>query len=39
MTRVDRVIRWSTVAAVDIVGLAAAVLSDRHQFELAAGHG
>jgi Protein of unknown function (DUF2637) len=39
MTRADRVIRYSTVAAVAIVGLAAAVLSYRHQFGLAAGHG
>ncbi len=35
----DRVIRWATVSAVASVGLAAAVLSYRHQFELAAGHG
>jgi hypothetical protein len=35
----DRVIRYSTVTAVAAVGLAAAVLSYRHQFELAAGHG
>ncbi len=39
MTRADRVITWATVAAVATVGLAAAVLSYRHQFELAAGHG
>jgi hypothetical protein len=39
MSRTDRVIRWTTVAAVAAVGLAAAVLSYRHQFELAAGHG
>ncbi len=35
----DRVIRWATIAAVATVGLSAAVLSYRHQFELAAGHG
>ncbi len=39
MTRADRVIRYATVAAVSVVGLAAAVLSYRHQYELAAGHG
>ncbi len=39
MTGTDRVIRWSAVGAVTAVGLAAAVLSYRHQFELAAGHG
>jgi hypothetical protein len=35
----DKAIRWATVAAVAVVGLAAAVLSYRHQFDLAAGHG
>jgi hypothetical protein len=35
----DRVIRYSTIGAVASVGLTAAVLSYRHQFELAAGHG
>jgi hypothetical protein len=35
----DKSIRYSTIAAVTAVGLAAAVLSYRHQFELAAGHG
>lgn len=39
MTGAERAIRWSTVAAVAAVGLAAAVLSYRHQYELAAGHG
>jgi Protein of unknown function (DUF2637) len=35
----DKPVRYSTIAAVTAVGLAAAVLSYRHQFELAAGHG
>ena len=35
----DRLIRATTVVAVACVGLVAAVLSYRHQFELAAGHG
>jgi hypothetical protein len=35
----DKAIRGATVAAVACVGLVAAVLSYRHQFELAAGHG
>jgi hypothetical protein len=35
----DRLIRWLTTAAVAAVGLAAAVLSYRHQYELAAGLG
>jgi hypothetical protein len=39
VTRTDRAIRWSTIGAVAAVGLTAAVLSYRHQFELAAGHG
>lgn len=39
MTGTDKAIRYSTIAAVAAVGLAAAVLSYRHQFELAAGHG
>jgi hypothetical protein len=39
MTRADRIIRYATIAAVATVGMAAAVLSYRHQFELAAGHG
>src|SRR6266700_5383362 len=39
MTGTDGAIRWFTIAAVASVGLAAAVLSYRHQFELAAGHG
>ena len=39
MTGTDRAVRWATIIAVGAVGLAAAVLSYRHQFELAAGHG
>jgi hypothetical protein len=35
----DKAIRGATVGAVACVGLVAAVLSYRHQFELAAGHG
>jgi hypothetical protein len=38
-TRADKAIRGATVAAVACVGLVAAVLSYRHQYELAAGHG
>jgi hypothetical protein len=37
--RADKAIRYSTIGAVAAVGLTAAVLSYRHQFELAAGHG
>jgi len=39
MTGADKAIRGATVAAVACVGLVAAVLSYRHQYELAAGHG
>ena len=39
MSGADKAIRGATVGAVACVGLVAAVLSYRHQFELAAGHG
>jgi len=39
VTGAGKLIRGVTVAAVACVGLVAAVLSYRHQFELAAGHG
>lgn len=39
MTSADKWIRYITIAAVAAVGLAAAVLSYRHQFDLAANHG
>lgn len=32
-------LRWATVIAVSVVGLVAAVMSFRHQFDLALGHG
>jgi len=39
MTSTERVIRWLTVAAVACVAMVSAVLSYRHQYDLAVTHG